>query len=62
LGSLDGTRIWGKSIKGSITHLAWSPDSNYILFATAKGKLEIYDTNGSFFVCLFYVVYCRKLC
>ncbi|KAI8908538.1 hypothetical protein EDD86DRAFT_191622, partial [Gorgonomyces haynaldii] len=47
LGSVDGNRIWGKELKEQLAHVAWSPDSRFILFATEQGKITLYDNQGN---------------
>ncbi|KAM8834110.1 WD repeat-containing protein 35 [Synchiropus picturatus] len=49
VGSVDGNRIWGKELKGNqLAHVAWSPDSNILLFGMANGEVHIYDNQGNF--------------
>ncbi|XP_065568434.1 WD repeat-containing protein 35-like isoform X2 [Artemia franciscana] len=48
VGSVDGSRIWGKEIKGeTLADVAWSPDSRIILFALGSGKIDCYDSSGN---------------
>ena len=49
VGSVDGNRIWGKELAGSVlTHVQWSPDSRVLLFGTNKGEVLIYDSLGAY--------------
>ncbi|NXU58811.1 WDR35 protein, partial [Turnix velox] len=51
VGSVDGNRIWGKDLKGThLCHVAWSSDSQVLLFGMANGEIHIYDNQGNFIV------------
>ncbi|KAM6355755.1 WD repeat-containing protein 35 isoform 3-T3 [Podargus strigoides] len=51
VGSVDGSRIWGKDLKGThLCHVAWSSDSKVLLFGMANGEVHIYDNQGNFIV------------
>lgn len=55
MGSVDGNRIWGKDIKNTnLSHIQWSPDGVFILFGTSTGQLQIFDSNGTFVVSLYF--------
>ena len=53
VGSVDGNRIWGKEFKMKLAHVQWSPNGEYILFATNTGEIHLYDQLGIFVVILF---------
>jgi WD repeat-containing protein 35 len=46
VGSVAGSREWGKTLQHNLERVQWSPDSKYILFATAEGTLEVYNSRG----------------
>jgi len=46
VGTVDGARLWSKEFGTRLTHLEWSPDGNYIVFATAEGPLPVYNSKG----------------
>ncbi|XP_041971867.1 WD repeat-containing protein 35 [Aricia agestis] len=49
VGSVDGSRVWGKDIKGTgLKAVQWSPDNSSLLFALANGELHLYDDQGNF--------------
>ncbi|KAJ8726330.1 hypothetical protein PYW07_001028 [Mythimna separata] len=49
VGSVDGSRVWGKDIKGpGLAAVQWSPDNSQLLFALTNGELHIYDDQGNF--------------
>ncbi|CAB3231082.1 unnamed protein product [Arctia plantaginis] len=49
VGSVDGSRVWGKDIKGpGLAAVQWSPDNTQLLFALSNGELHIYDDQGNF--------------
>lgn len=53
VGSVDGSRVWGKDIKGpGLAAVQWSPDNSQLLFALTNGELHIYDDQGNFAVCI----------
>ncbi|KAK4871788.1 hypothetical protein RN001_015912 [Aquatica leii] len=47
VGSVGGSRIWGKDLKGVVlSKVQWSPDSKLLLFGLANGQIQIYDSSG----------------
>lgn len=51
VGSVDGSRVWGKDIKGpGLRAVQWSPDNSLLLFALSNGELHLYDDQGNFMV------------
>ncbi|XP_026738085.1 WD repeat-containing protein 35 isoform X2 [Trichoplusia ni] len=49
VGSVDGSRVWGKDIKGpGLAAVQWSPDNSQLLFALSNGELHLYDDQGNF--------------
>ena len=52
VGSVDGSRIWGKEFEMELLYLQWSPDSKFILFCTMDGEIHLYDADGNFIVIL----------
>ncbi|XP_052755519.1 WD repeat-containing protein 35 isoform X2 [Galleria mellonella] len=49
VGSVDGSRVWGKDIKGpGLAAVQWSPDNSLLLFALTNGELHLYDDQGNF--------------
>ncbi|XP_072936540.1 WD repeat-containing protein 35 isoform X2 [Epargyreus clarus] len=49
VGSVDGSRVWGKDIKGpGLRAVQWSPDNSLLLFALSNGELHLYDEQGNF--------------
>ena len=49
VGSVDGSRLWGKDIKGiQLTHVEWSPDGKVLIFGNSKGEIHIYDSHGTY--------------
>ncbi|XP_013181015.1 PREDICTED: WD repeat-containing protein 35 isoform X2 [Papilio xuthus] len=49
VGSVDGSRVWGKDIKGpGLNAVQWSPDNSLLLFALSNGELHLYDDQGNF--------------
>lgn len=54
VGSVDGSRVWGKDIKGpGLAAVQWSPDNTQLLFALANGELQLYDDQGNLTVSYF---------
>ena len=47
VGSVDGSRLWGKELNTSLHKVEWSPGSRLILFVTADGDILIYDSDGT---------------
>ena len=48
IGGVDGSRYWGKELQQQLYRVAWSPDSNLLIFATVDGELHLYDGSGNF--------------
>ncbi|XP_026325281.1 WD repeat-containing protein 35 [Hyposmocoma kahamanoa] len=49
VGGVDGSRVWGKDIKGpGLKAVQWSPDNTLLLFALSNGELQLYDDQGNF--------------
>ena len=48
VGSVEGTRLWGKELKIQLKLIEWSPDSRTILFGTPEGAVNVYDYVGNF--------------
>ncbi|XP_049867805.1 WD repeat-containing protein 35 [Pectinophora gossypiella] len=49
VGGVDGSRVWGKDIKGpGLSAVQWSPDNSLLLFALCNGELHLYDDQGNF--------------
>ncbi|CAH2104699.1 unnamed protein product [Euphydryas editha] len=49
VGSVDGSRVWGKDIKGpGLRAVQWSPDNSLLLFGLSNGELHLYDDQGNF--------------
>jgi WD repeat-containing protein 35 len=46
VGSVDGNRVWGKTLPHNLELVAWSPDSRHILFGTDEGTIEVYNGTG----------------
>uniref|UniRef100_A0A0G4GH72 Uncharacterized protein n=1 Tax=Chromera velia CCMP2878 TaxID=1169474 RepID=A0A0G4GH72_9ALVE len=46
VGTVDGQRLWGKELKVSLAKVEWSPDGKCILFATNRGEVHVYDSDG----------------
>lgn len=56
VGSVDGSRVWGKDIKGpGLSAVQWSPDNSLLLFALSNGELHLYDDQGNFTVCMLFL-------
>lgn len=47
VGSVDGTRIWGKELQMSLDKVVWSPSCQNILFTTVEGDCYVYDADGN---------------
>ena len=43
VGSVEGSRLWGKEFKHRLAYIEWSPDSKLMLFGTPEGEVRIYD-------------------
>lgn len=48
VGSVEGTKIWGKEFGVPLNLLLWSPDGTNILFLTTKNELKVYDVHGNY--------------
>lgn len=48
VGSVEGTRLWGKELKIQLKIIEWAPDSRTILFGTPEGAVNVYDYVGNF--------------
>jgi WD repeat-containing protein 35 len=47
VGSVEGKRLWSKSLNVSHQRLAWSPDSMNILIANTDDSIIVYDMSGN---------------
>ena len=47
VGSVEGTRLWGKELADALRFVEWSPDSRNILFVTKSNEIHIYDHLGN---------------
>lgn len=45
VGSVEGTKIWGREFGVSLEMLTWSPDGKNIIFSTAQNELKLYDAH-----------------
>lgn len=53
VGSVDGNRLWGRDLKNvQLSQVDWSPDSKMILFGLSNGEVHLYDSAGTFIVCI----------
>lgn len=51
VGSVEGSRIWGKELKKlMLTGVQWSPNSKFLLFTIKTGEAHLYDSDGNFIV------------
>ena len=48
VGSVEGTRLWGKDLNIRLKIIEWSPDSRTILFGTPEGAVNVFDFVGNF--------------
>lgn len=48
VGSVEGTRLWGKDLDIRLKIIEWSPDSRTILFGTPDGAVNVFDFVGNF--------------
>ncbi|KAJ8668012.1 hypothetical protein QAD02_009675 [Eretmocerus hayati] len=49
VGSVEGSRIWGKELKQiSLTAVQWSPDAKLLLFGCRNGEAHLYDDQGNY--------------
>ncbi len=39
VGSVDGSREWGKELPHNLSKIEWSPDNKLILFGTLEGEV-----------------------
>ena len=46
VGSVEGSRLWGKDYKHKLAIVEWSPDCKLLLFGTPEGEVRVYDSNG----------------
>lgn len=47
VGSVEGTRLWGKVLEYRLSHMEWSPDGKFILFGTMDGDILVHDSKTS---------------
>ncbi|KAL0586168.1 hypothetical protein ABG067_004261 [Albugo candida] len=47
VGSVDGSRLWGKEMKTELMLVEWSPDGKIIVFVTASGEITVHDAHGN---------------
>jgi len=47
VGSVEGTRLWGKELSVALRFVEWSPDSKNILFVTKSNEIHMYDHLGN---------------
>lgn len=56
VGSVEGSRIWGKELKKTtLTGVQWSPNSKFLLFTIKTGEVHLYDCDGNFMVHMCYL-------
>lgn len=56
VGSVEGSRIWGKELKKTtLTGVQWSPNSKFLLFTIKTGEVHLYDSDGNFMVPIYYI-------
>lgn len=46
VGSVEGSRLWGKEYKHRLAIIEWSPDSKMIIFGTTDGEVRVFDSSG----------------
>jgi WD repeat-containing protein 35 len=46
VGSVDGSREWGKELPHNLSKVEWSPDNKLLIFATDKGDARVYSNLG----------------
>jgi len=47
VGSVEGTRLWGKELSVVLKFVEWSPDGKNILFVTRSNEIDVYDCLGN---------------
>ena len=47
IGSVDGSREWGKELPHSLSKVEWSPDNKLLIFATQEGDARVYSNLGN---------------
>lgn len=47
VGSVEGTRLWGKDLDAHLRFVEWSPDSRNIIFVTKSNEIHMYDYHGN---------------
>jgi len=47
VGSVEGTRLWGKDLDAHLRFVEWSPDSRNIVFVTKSNEIHMYDYHGN---------------
>lgn len=50
VGGVDGNRLWSKSLPYHLERSCWSPDDAYVLFATTRGEVVVFDANDGSFI------------
>ncbi|ORZ37391.1 hypothetical protein BCR44DRAFT_1498264 [Catenaria anguillulae PL171] len=48
LGGVEGNRLLGKDLELPLTHVAWSPDAAFLLFATSDGVVRLFDAQANY--------------
>jgi len=62
VGSVEGSRIWGKELKKLIlTGVQWSPNSKCLLFTIKTGEVHLYDSDGNFVVHIVFITIINSL-
>lgn len=47
VGSVDGSREWGKELPHQLMKVEWSPDNKLLIFATVDGEARVYSKLGN---------------
>lgn len=47
VGGVDGNRSWGKELGSQLSKVEWSPTGKMLLFATAQGKIRMFNAGGN---------------
>lgn len=47
VGSVEGSRLWGKELNVTLQLVEWSPDMRSILFVSADSDVLLYDADGT---------------